>query len=50
MLRDRSLKGGLKAIDSVMLIYGDAFLENDDDLCPGSEAVMMLERYESFIS
>jgi len=40
----------LKVIDSVILIYGDVFLEDDDDLCPGSEAVMMLERNESFIS
>ena len=47
---DKSLKRGVKAIDSVMLIYGDVFFEDDDDLCPGSEAVMMLERYESIIS
>ena len=50
MLGDGGLKRGVKAIDSVMLIYGDVFFEDDDDLCPGSEAVMMLERYESFIS
>ena len=50
MLGDGGLKRGVKAIDSVMLIYGDVFFEDDDDLCPGSEAVMMLERYESIIS
>ena len=34
----------------MILIYEDVFLEDDDDLRPGSEAVMMLERDESFTS